>query len=73
MRYSNEALRVADCIRTMRIRSTAGIARSLTRAFIIFAKSSTAGDINDYIDELNEVSEILLNTRPINISLLNGI
>ncbi|MEM1545027.1 MAG: ribose 1,5-bisphosphate isomerase [Candidatus Methanomethylicia archaeon] len=73
MKYSNEILRIADDIRTMRIRGATEIARSAAKAFIIFAESSTARNVDDYMDGLNEVSKILLNTRPTAVSLPNSI
>lgn len=73
MRYSDEILRIANDIRAMRIRGAAEIARSAAKAFIIFAESSAAESIDEYINGLNEISEILLNTRPTAVSLSNSV
>jgi len=68
-----EARRIADDIRTMRTRGAGEIARSAVGALIIVAKASKAADLNDFVNELEYASKLLLETRPTAVSLPNGI
>jgi len=68
-----EARRIADDIRTMRTRGAGEIARSAVGALIIVAKASKAADVNEFVNELEYASKLLLETRPTAVSLPNGI
>jgi len=68
-----EISRIADGIRTMRIRGAGEIARSAVRALMILAEASKAANVDDFVDELELGSKILLETRPTAVSLPNGI
>jgi len=68
-----EAGRIADDIRAMRIRGAGEIARSAVGALIIVAKASEATKVNEFVDELEYASKLLLETRPTAVSLPNGI
>jgi len=68
-----EARRIADRIRTMGIRGAGEIARSAVGALMIVAKASKATSVNEFVDELDYASKLLLETRPTAVSLPNGI
>jgi len=68
-----EAKQIADDIRTMRTRGAGEIARSAVRALIIVAEASKAANVNEFVNELEHASRLLLETRPTAVSLPNGI
>ena len=70
---SNDALRIAEDIRNMRIRGAGQIARSAVEALEITARASNAKDVKGFLDELTNASQVLLRTRPTAVSLPNGI
>lgn len=68
-----KAKQIADDIRTMRTRGAGEIARSAVRALIIVAEASKAANVNEFVNELEHASRLLLETRPTAVSLPNGI
>lgn len=73
MKLPEEADRIADGIRNMRIRGAGLIARSAVEALQIVAQNSKAKDIESFVNELTDAARILLQTRPTAVSLPNGI
>jgi len=70
---SIEVRRIADDIRTMRIRGAGRIARAAARVLKITAKATKARTPAEFIKELDRVSKLLLSTRPTAVSLPNAI
>jgi len=70
---STEIRRIADDIRTMKIRGAGRIARAAARALKITAKATKARTPAEFIKELDRVSKLLLGTRPTAVSLPNAI
>jgi len=70
---STEVRRIADDIRTMKIRGAGRIARAAAKALKITAKATKARTPAEFIKELDRVSEFLLGTRPTAVSLPNAI
>jgi len=68
-----EANRIAEDIRTMRIRGAGRIASSAVRALQIVARHSNAPDAKTFVAQLSEAARVLLQTRPTAVSLPNGI
>jgi ribose 1,5-bisphosphate isomerase len=68
-----EVSRIADDIRTMRIRGAGRIARAAARALKITAKSTEARTPAEFMKELDRVSQLLLGTRPTAVSLPNAV
>lgn len=73
MKLPEEADRIAEDIRSMRIRGAGLIARSAVEALQVVAKDSKAKDIESLVNELTEAATILLQTRPTAVSLPNGV
>ena len=73
MKLPAEANRIAEDIRSMRIRGAGFIARSAAEALGIVANDSRAESVNDFVNELTQASRLLLQTRPTAVSLPNGI
>ena len=73
MRLPEIANRIADDIRSMRIRGAGRIARSAAEALEIVARESKAGTVEAFVAELTEASHLLLQTRPTAVSLPNGV
>lgn len=73
MKLPDEADRIADGIRSMRIRGAGLIARSAVEALQVVARESKARDVEAFVEELTEAARILLQTRPTAVSLPNGI
>jgi ribose 1,5-bisphosphate isomerase len=73
VKLPEQANRIAEDIRSMRIRGAGLIARSAVEALQITARESRAEDIESFVNELTEASRILLQTRPTAVSLPNGI
>jgi len=70
---SGDAGRIAEDIRTMRIRGARLIASSAVEALQIVARASSAKNIESFVSELADAANILLETRPTAVSLPNGI
>jgi len=68
-----DANKIAEDIRRMRIRGAGLIARSAVEALRIVAERSRASDIDGFMKDLNDAAQILLQTRPTAVSLPNGI
>lgn len=73
MKLPEEANRIAEDIRSMRIRGAGLIARSAVEALQAVAQDSKAKDIESFVNELTEAATILLQTRPTAVSLPNGV
>lgn len=73
MKLPEEAERIADGIRSMRIRGAGLIARSAVEALEIVARQSKAKGVEAFVEELTEAARFLLQTRPTAVSLPNGI
>lgn len=73
MKLPEEADRIADDIRSMRIRGAGLIARSAVEALQIVAQESKANDVESFVNELTDAAKTLLQTRPTAVSLPNGI
>ena len=69
----NDALKIAEDIRDMRIRGAGQIARSAVEALEITARESKARDVKEFLEEMTNASHTLLRTRPTAVSLPNGI
>lgn len=65
--------RIAQDIRTMRIRGAGRIARAAAEALKIAAKTSKAKTSSEFVKELERVSSLLLSTRPTAVSLPNAV
>jgi ribose 1,5-bisphosphate isomerase len=70
---SSEIKTIANQIRTMKIRGAGRIARAAARALKITAKASKAKTQNEFLKEIDQVSEYLLSTRPTAVSLSNAV
>lgn len=68
-----EVLRVAEDIKTMRIRGAARIARSAADALRLVAERSKAKTLGEFMEELNQAAQTLLKTRPTAVSLPNAV
>jgi ribose 1,5-bisphosphate isomerase len=73
VKLTEEAARIVEDIRSMRIRGAGLIARSAVEALQIVARDSTAKDTESLVKELTDAAGILLQTRPTAVSLPNGI
>jgi ribose 1,5-bisphosphate isomerase len=69
----NDALKIAEDIRSMRIRGAGQIARFAVEALEITARESKATDVKNFVNDLTNASRALLQTRPTAVSLPNGI
>ena len=69
----DEAGRIADDIRTMRIRGAGLIASSAVRALQIAAQNCSETSAEGFVSHLSDAARILLRTRPTAVSLPNGI
>jgi ribose 1,5-bisphosphate isomerase len=72
MEYA-EIEKIAQAIKTMRIRGAGNIGRATARALKIFAMKSRAETGEEFMEELRSVSKLLLETRPTAVSLSNAI
>lgn len=70
---SAEVKTIANQIRTMKIRGAGRIARAAAKALKITAKTSKAKTPNEFLKELDRVSQYLLTTRPTAVSLPNAV
>jgi len=68
-----EANRIIEDIRRMRIRGAGQIACSAVEALRVVAEQSNARDIQGFMRDLNDAAQVLLGTRPTAVSLPNGI
>lgn len=67
------ASRIAEDIRTMRVRGAGLIASSAVTALKIAAQKSLAEDPSSFMRDLSDAARVLLRTRPTAVSLPNGI
>ncbi len=69
-----EVMRIADDIRTMRIRGAGRIARAAAKALKLAAeKYAGPDDVNEFVRYMEVVAETLLSTRPTAVSLPNAV
>ncbi len=68
-----EVEKIADDIRTMRIRGAARIARTAAEALRIVAEKSEAKTLDGFMKEINQAAHLLLSTRPTAVSLPNAV
>ena len=68
-----EAEKIAEDIRSMRIRGAGHIASSAAEALRIVAENSKAMSVDDFLKELDDSAHILLQTRPTAVSLPNAV
>ncbi|RLE56289.1 MAG: ribose 1,5-bisphosphate isomerase [Thermoprotei archaeon] len=69
----SEVLKIADDIRSMRVRGAGRIARAAARALMIAAEKCSISDRNELMKYMEYCSNILLSTRPTAVSLPNAI
>ncbi len=69
----NKIEKIADDIKTMRVRGAGRIARAAAQAIIIATKESKAETPAEFSKEMERVSKLLLATRPTAVSLPNAI
>jgi len=65
--------KTAEDIKNMRIRGAGRIARAAVSCLKVVAERYDAKSVDDFVLKLDQVSRILLNTRPTAVSLSNGI
>jgi len=70
---STEVKTIANQIRTMKIRGAGKIARAAARALKITARTTKVRTSNEFVKELDQVSDYLLSTRPTAVSLPNAV
>ncbi len=68
-----EVLRIAEDIRSMRIRGAGRIARAAAEALMIAAKEYRGGSLEDFMEYMERVARLLLSTRPTAVSLPNAV
>jgi ribose 1,5-bisphosphate isomerase len=68
-----DARKIAEDIRSMRVRGAGLIARSAVEALQVTAQESTARSADEFVNELTEAAHFLLETRPTAVSLPNGV
>ncbi len=70
-----EVLKIAEDIKTMRIRGAGNIARNAARALAIAASKYAyrEGSVEDFIRYIEHVGRVLVNTRPTAVSLPNAV
>jgi len=70
---NDEVIRLAEDIRTMRIRGAAEIGRAAASGLKSYALSSRPSDAQSYMEGFNEAYRVLLGTRPTAVSLANAL
>ncbi len=69
-----EVMRIAEEIKTMKLRGAGKIARAAAKALMISAlEYNGPNDVNSFITYMNRIKKILLNTRPTAVSLPNAV
>jgi len=71
--YHSEARRIADDIKSMKIRGAGRIARAAVKALSLTVRHSKAKEIDSFIKELESTAELLIGTRPTAVSLPNAV
>jgi ribose 1,5-bisphosphate isomerase len=72
-RVPEEVKRIADDIKTMRIRGAGRIARAAAEALMIAAEKYDGGSLKDFMSYMRRVAEMLVSTRPTAVSLPNAV
>lgn len=73
LRVPDEVARIAEDIRTMRIRGAGRIARAAARALLVAAREYQGGSLEDFIDYMERVARLIVSTRPTAVSLPNAV
>ncbi len=68
-----EVQALADEVRSMKIRGAGEIARSAAKGLLLTAEKSKAQDADIFVQEMEEVAKLLLDTRPTAVSLPNAV
>ena len=68
-----DVARIAEDIKTMRIRGAGRIARAAAKALLIAAREYNEGSLEDFIDYMEKVAALLVSTRPTAVSLPNAV
>jgi len=71
--YPEELVKLAEDIRTMRIRGAAQIGRAAAEGLSIAAMNIKAESAQDYMEQLERAYRLLINTRPTAVSLPNAL
>ena len=69
----DEVLAIAEDIREMRIRGAGRIARAAAKAMKIAAEKYSGVNVDDFLSFMENVSKLLLSTRPTAVSLPNAV
>ncbi len=69
----DDVLRIAEDIRSMRIRGAGRIARAAAEALMIAAAKYSGRDLDGFARYMEEISRLLLSTRPTAVSLPNAV
>ncbi len=72
-RAPEEVLRIAEDIRSMGIRGAGRIARAAAEALMIAAARYGGNDLGDFAKYMEDISMLLLSTRPTAVSLPNAV
>lgn len=73
MDVPSQVLKIAEDIKSMKVRGAGRIAREAARALIIFSEQSEDKDVSGFMKKLDYVARLLINTRPTAVSLPNAI
>jgi ribose 1,5-bisphosphate isomerase len=68
-----EVVRIAEDIKSMKIRGAGRIARAAARALLVAAKEYRGGSLSDFLSYMEQVAELLVSTRPTAVSLPNAV
>ncbi|BEP16750.1 ribose 1,5-bisphosphate isomerase [Pyrofollis japonicus] len=72
-RVPDEVLRIAEDIKTMRIRGAGRIARAAAEALMIAAEKYSGESLGDFLNYMEGVARLLVSTRPTAVSLPNAV
>ncbi|MFH0847966.1 MAG: ribose 1,5-bisphosphate isomerase [archaeon] len=70
---SKELLKIAEDIRTMKIRGASRIGRAAAECLRLASKNSKARTVDQFTTEIERAARILINTRPTAVSLPNSV
>ena len=73
MKIPDEVFRIANDIKTMKIRGASRIAQAAAYALKIASQYYKGGSAEEYMEYISKVQEILRNTRPTAVSLPNAL
>ncbi|MFB0563237.1 MAG: ribose 1,5-bisphosphate isomerase [Candidatus Lokiarchaeia archaeon] len=69
----DEVIQIASDIESMRIRGAGKIARAAVKTLRITVQNSKANNIEEFLEELRNTAQMIIDTRPTAVSLPNGI